>query len=165
MAALAELGPILPTSLVEYEARFDERLRIMTACGGPDSAEPGCDIGMRARLNDAWYLGNGGIHVIPTYGDSLGMARVGGCGGTLGFAFEAFSIVGVSPEIAFASTNHEHAVFIAEGTHADLRWLPDLRREPACLARDERVSLEGPWLGILGPHHETEVDLVPPYAV
>jgi hypothetical protein len=49
------------------------------------------------------------------------MARLGGgCDGALGDPFEAFEIVGVRPEVAFASPNIEDVVFIAEGTHARL---------------------------------------------
>jgi hypothetical protein len=138
---------------------------LLAACDvtEPDKDEPYCAVVMRARLDGAWYIANGNIRVIPRYGDSLGTATVPPCEGEGGFSFEAFSIDGVKPTVAFASSRLEDTVFIAEGTHADLAWLPGLRREAACLKRDDPVSLKGPWLGILGPHHETEVDLVPPY--
>jgi hypothetical protein len=122
-----------------------------------------CLTGMRTRLDGSWYLGSGDIHSIPSYRDSLGMATVPPCGGEAGFSFEAFSIVGVRPEVAFASPRYEDLIFIAEGTHAALPWLERLRREPTCAEQDQPITLEGPWLGILGPRHETEIDLVPPY--
>ena len=120
---------------------------------------------MRARLDDTWYVASGDIRVIPRYADPLGTATIPPCEGEGGSSFEAFAIVGVRPDAAFASPDFEDLVFIAEGTHAKLPWLQRLRREPACLEPDEPVSLEGPWLGILGSRHQTEVDLVPPYTL
>jgi hypothetical protein len=137
---------------------------LLAGCAtSPSEVEPACVIAMRARLDGSSYFGSGDIHTIPSYGDPLGIATMQPCQGEAGFSFEAFSIVGVRAEIAFASPRYENLVFIAEGTHGTLPWLERLRREPACGERDEPITLEGPWLGILGPHNETEIDLVPPY--
>jgi hypothetical protein len=38
-----------------------------------------------------------------------------------------------------------------------------LRRELRCRERDAPIDLRGPWLGIVGPHGDTELDLVSPY--
>jgi len=120
--------------------------------------------GLMAQLDGRWYLGNGGFRVIPTYGDSLGMATIPPCEGGDASSIEAVSIVGVSPEVAFAAPRYaEDIVFIAEGTDSLPPALQRLRQEPTCVDRDAPIALKGPWLGILGPHHETEVDLVPPY--
>jgi hypothetical protein len=60
----------------------------------------------------------------------------------------------VSPKVAFASPR---------GNAVSSQWLQRLRREPTCAKQREPTILDGPWLGIIGPHLETEVDLVPPY--
>jgi hypothetical protein len=116
-----------------------------------------------AQLDGRWYSGNGGIRVIPTYGDSLGTATIPPCEGGDGSRIEAVSIVGVSPEVAFASPRFEDIVFIAEGTDSFPPALQRLRHEPRCNDRDAPIVLNGPWLGIIGADGNTEVDLVPPY--
>ena len=131
----------------------------------PNKDEPYCAVVMRARLDGSWYLANGDIRVLPTYGERLGMATIPPCEGQGGSRIAAFSIVGVNPSVAFASPDFEEVVFIAQGTHALPRALERLRTEPACEKSAAPISLTGPWLGILGPHHETELDLVPPYTL
>ena len=139
---------------------------LLAGCDATTSSEGEPELcGLRARLDGSWYVSSGGVRVIPSYGDALGKATVPPCGGEGGYSFEAFSIVGVRPEVAFASPRYEDLVFIAEATQTAPRWLQRLRVEPTCAEQDEPIALQGPWLGIIGPHHETEVDLVPPYTL
>jgi hypothetical protein len=124
----------------------------------------GRSCGLMAQLDGRWYLGNGGFRVIPTYGDSLGTATIPACEDGDAFRIKAVSIVGVSPEVAFAAPSYaEDIVFIAEETDSLPTALQRLRQEPTCVDRDAPIALNGPWLGIIGAEGDTEVDLVPPY--
>jgi hypothetical protein len=118
---------------------------------------------LRARLDGRWYFATGGFRVIPEYGEPLGTATVPPCGDEDGYSIEAVAIVGLSPEVGFASPSYEDAVFLAEGTDPLPPELVRLRHEPTCGQRDAPIQLHGPWLGIIGADGETEVDLVPPY--
>jgi len=138
-------------------------LVLLTGCSGTSENDEGMgtSCGLMARLDGRWYLGNGGFRVIPTYGDQLGTATIPPCEDVDGFGIEAVSIVGVSPEVAFASPRYaEDIVFIAEGIDSLPPALERLRQEPRCDDRDVPIVLNGAWLGIIG---NTEVDLVPPY--
>jgi hypothetical protein len=143
-------------------------LLFLTGCSGTteiDGARSANSCALRARLDGRWYLANGGIRVIPTYGEPLGTAVVPPCEGGDGFRIEAVTIVGVSPEVAFASPSREETIFIAEGTASLPPELKRFRRQPRCANPDVSILLDGPWLGIIGPDGRTEIDLVPPYRV
>lgn len=99
--------------------------------------------GLRAQLDGSWYVSTGGVRVIPAYGDALGMATVPPCGEEGGFSFEAFSIVGVRPEVAFESPRYEDLVFIAEAIQTAPEWLQQLRVEPTCAQQDEPITSKG----------------------
>jgi hypothetical protein len=119
---------------------------------------------LAARLDGRSYLGNGGFRVIPTFGDVLGTATIPPCEDADGFGIDAMSIVGVSPEIAFAAPRYaQDVIFIAAGIESLPPELQRLRLEPRCEALDVPIVLNGPWLGIIGADGNTEVDLVPPY--
>lgn len=122
-----------------------------------------CALG--AILDGRSYVADGGYRVIPTQGQPLGTATVPGCEGDEGYDFQAVAIVGISPEVAFVDPDREDIVFIAEDNHSRPPELMRLRRELRCRERDAPIDLSGPWLGIVGPRGDTEVDLVPPYVL
>ncbi len=134
---------------------------LLTGCSG--RTERFVDCAFRARLDGRWYAATGAIRVIPEYGRPLGSAIVPPCGSDEGFSIDAVAIKGVNPEVAFASAHYEDIVFLGEGTETLPGGLKRLRDEPTCVDDDAPIDLHGPWLGIVGPHNETEVDLVPPY--
>lgn len=142
-------------------------LALLTGCSG--ASQNGEAVGgngscaLTAQLDGRRYLGNGGFVVIPTYGDPLGTATIPPCDEGDGSRIEAVSIVGVSPEVAFASPDFEDTIFIAEGTDPLPQELERLRQEPRCADGDAPIVLQGPWLGIIGADGHTEVDMVPPY--
>jgi hypothetical protein len=141
-------------------------LTLLASCSGLESEETGEGDGscaLLARLDGRSYDAWGGVSLIPTYGDSLGSAVIPPCGNEREFRIEAFRIVGVKPEIAFASPQYEESVFIAKGVSPLPSELERLRQEPKCIAKGGPVRLQGPWLGIIGTDGKTEVDLVPPY--
>jgi hypothetical protein len=90
---------------------------------------------------------------------------VPGCGDDDGYDFQAVAIVGISQEVAFVDPGREDIVFIAEEILSLAPELMRLRHELRCREEDAPIHLQGPWLGIIGPHDETEVDLVPPYTL
>ena len=143
-------------------------LVLFTGCAGssdrPSSGDGGlCALG--ARFDGRSYVAHGGFRVIPTRGQPLGTATVPRCEDDDGYDFGAVAIMGISPEVAFVDPGREDIVFVAE----EIRSLPPelmrLRRELRCRERDAPIHLEGPWLGIIGPHDQTEVDLVPPFTL
>ena len=138
---------------------------LSAACGPPVAAndEGAGSCAARASLDGSWYLGHGGAAVLPTYGEPLGTAVMEDCEGGNGFEMEAVEIVGVSPDVAFATPDFdEQVIFVAEGTDPLPTDLKPLFHEPECDVT-EPVDLRGRWLGIIGADGETEVDLVPPY--
>jgi Family of unknown function (DUF6281) len=140
-------------------------LVLFAGCSEPGTSGEGLgsgSCGLMAQFEGRSYLGNG-VRVIPTYGGPLGRATIPPCGDDDGFSIEAFSIVGVSPKVAFAARQYDDLVFIAEGTDSLPRALQRLRQVPRCIDSDAPISLHGPWLGIIGVDGNTEVDLVPPY--
>jgi hypothetical protein len=143
-------------------------LAVFTGCagssGGPSSGGSGsCALG--ALLDGRSYVADGGYRVIPTRGQPLGTATVPGCEGDDGYDFQAVAIEGISPEVAFVDPGREDIVFIAEDVESRPPELMRLRLERGCGEEDAPIHLVGPWLGIIGPHGETEVDLVPPYVL
>jgi hypothetical protein len=137
-------------------------ITLLTACSGTTDGHPG-SCGLTARLEGRAYAASGGMRVIPRYGVRLGTAIVPSCEDEGAFRIEAFAIVGISPDVAFASPRYEEAIFVAEAVKSLPPGLERLRREPTCIAKDSPIHLHGPWLGIIGPGNKTEVDLVPPY--
>ena len=112
------------------------------------------------------------VKVSPVPGRRLGTAVMPPCddtGGQLpaegGGPIRVAELPGVSPEVAFVPLGRNDVVYI----RSERKHLPPgvmrLTRAPACLAGDTPISLAGPWLGILGPRGQTEVDLVPPYSL
>ena len=136
---------------------------LLIACS--TGTERGGSCAFRVRLDGRWYVGTGGIRVIPEYGDPLGEAVVPPCGDEDGFRIEAVAIEGVSVELAFASPTREDTVFVAEGTPSLPPPLQRLRREPTCAHEGSPISVRGQWLGIVSADGDTEVDLVPPYVL
>jgi Family of unknown function (DUF6281) len=130
-------------------------LVLLTGCSGAfDEGTSGNggsgSCSLRARLKGGWYVGSGGIVVIPAYGDLLGSAVVSACGDENGFRIAAYRIRGVSPQIAFASPQYEDAVFVAEGIGSFPHKVQRLRHEPKCASEDAPILLRGQWLGIIG---------------
>lgn len=142
---------------------------LLVGCGGTSDTSdtrsgPGggaCALG--ARLEGRSYYANGGFRVIPTPGEALGTASVPDCEGDGGYTFQAMSIDGVPPEVAFVDPEREDIIFVAEDISSLPPELVPFRSEPACVEGDAPLRLRGLWLGIIGPHEKTEVDLLPPY--
>jgi hypothetical protein len=140
-------------------------LTLLAGCADTNDGpreEGGGVCALDARLDGRSYVANGGIRVIPALGEPLGTATVPPCEGD-GYTFQAVSIVGVDPEVAFVDPGREDIIFLAEGIGALPPELMRLRREPRCRQKDAPIHVRGPWLGIIGPHEKTEVDLLPPY--
>jgi hypothetical protein len=139
---------------------------LLIGCAGtsdPPGVAGGSVCALDARLAGRSYYANGGIRVIPVPGEALGTASVPDCEGDGGYTFQAMSIVGVPPEIAFVDPEREDIIFVAEDIVSLPPELMTFRREPKCEDEDAPIRLHGLWLGIIGPHEETEVDLLPPY--
>ena len=131
-------------------------LGLLTSCSGVSEEVTGGNQGsgscaLRARLDGRWYSASGGIVVIPTYGELLGSAVIPPCGAEDAFRIAAVRIVGVSPEIAFASPKYEDAVFLADSIDSFPTELRRLREEPRCARADAPIVLGGQWLGIIEP--------------
>ncbi len=144
-------------------------LVLFASCAGSsDRPRPGGEGGLcalGALLDGRSYVANGGFRVIPTQGQQLGTATVPACEDDDGYDFQAVAIVGISPRVAFVDPGREDIVFIAEDVQSLPPELMRLRRELRCRKKDAPIHVNGPWLGIIGPHDETEVDLVPPYVL
>ena len=136
---------------------------IESSVGG--TPDPACIASLTAAFEGRRYVANGGLNIIPEYGRYLGKAHIPPCNGGEGFEIDAYAIAGTRPTVAFASPRYEDVLFL----HRSLASLPpeleELRSPPRCLGNDAPITLSGPWLGIIGPGGETEMDLVPPYAL
>jgi hypothetical protein len=138
---------------------------LLAGCGGSSdgpSSGGGGVCALVARLDGRQYVANGGIRVIPALGEPLGTATVPPCESD-GYTFQAVSIVGVDPEVAFVDPGRGDIVFVAEEIGSLPAELARLGREPTCREEDVPIHLRGPWLGIIGPGEETELDMLPPY--
>lgn len=139
----------------------------LVGCSGASSDEPGegglC--ALTAEYRGRKYVSGGGLDVVPKYGRYLGEATVPGCDDEDGFRLDAYEIIGVPPNVGFASPSYPRSVFLVEGRTQLPAVLEPLRSPPTCAATDGRIRLDGPWLGIIGPGGETELDLVPPYVL
>jgi hypothetical protein len=112
------------------------------------------------------------VKVSPVPGRRLGTAVMPPCddtGGQLpaagGGPIRVAELPGVSPEIAFVPLDRNDVVYIRSNRTHLPPGVMRLTRAPVCVSGDAPISLAGPWLGILGPGGQTEVDLVPPYTL
>jgi hypothetical protein len=110
------------------------------------------------------------VNVAPVAGRRLGVAHTPPCddtGGSLpatsGERLPVAELPGVSTSVALVVLGMDDTLLVR-----DANRLPEeirrLMRVPAC-ASSRRLTLEGPWLGILQPNGGTELDMVPPYDV
>ena len=111
-----------------------------------------------------------GVKKAPLEGESLGTATLPSCDDTNGDdeaedeTIEVARLEGVSPQQAILWQGHFDKVLVREGASLPPE-VAALMQSPPCDREGESFRLSGPWLGIIGPGQETEVDLKPPYRV
>lgn len=141
------------------------------SCGGDtvtETSDASCAfvVYFRDQLYDAVT-----VKISPEEGEPLGVARLPGCDDTNDGEPEPDEEIpvsrfpGVSPDRAVIWTGSHDTVFVREGTERVPPELGRLLEAPSCDEGDAPITLNGPWLGILGADGNTELDLEPPYDI
>lgn len=146
-------------------------LFVLGACGGTIAGTEGSSASCAfvAEFRGGNYE-SVGVKKTPTEGEHLGTAVLPGCDDTGEGAepqdetIEVARLEGVSPQQAILWQGHFDKVLVREGASLPPE-VAALIQPPRCDTEDAAVRLAGPWLGIIGPGQETEVDLKPPYRV
>ncbi len=109
------------------------------------------------------------VQVAPVPGRRLGAAKFPPCddtGGSLPAGpserVPVAELPGVASSVALVVLGQDDVLLVRDPKRppAEVRRL---MQAPACASDDSPLTLEGPWLGILQPDGNTELDLVPPY--
>lgn len=144
---------------------------VFGACGGATSGTEG-GTGSCAFVGE--FRGGNyepvAVRKAPAEGEHLGTAVLPACENTGGDEeaqderIEVARLQGVPPQEAILWQGRFDQVLVHEGTSLPPE-VAALMQPPGCDTEDAPVQLSGPWLGIIGPGQETEVDLKPPYRV
>lgn len=147
-------------------------LVLLAACGGNGALTNGGASGSCPFV--AEFRGGNyesvGVKKAPPEGEHLGTAVLPSCDDTDdesegdGEMIEVARLEGVSPQQVILWQGHFDKVLVREGTSLPPE-VAALMQPPPCDTEGAAVQLSGPWLGIIGPGQETEVDLKPPYRV
>ena len=111
------------------------------------------------------------VEVAPPEGAPLGTARLPGCNDTddpdepPGEDLSVARFPGVPPKEVIVWVGHPDEVLVANPEKPLPTEVERLLDAPECQQRDARLRLSGPWLGIIGPGEQTELDMVPPYQI
>ena len=139
------------------------------AGGGAHAAAGGSgDCAYMATFKGHTYSGVS-VQVAPVPGRRLGAAHLPPCddtGGSLpagpGERLPVAELPGVSSSVALVVLGRDDLLLVRHPKRPPAE-VARLMRAPACAAGGGPLTLEGPWLGILQPNGNTEVDLAPPY--
>lgn len=144
---------------------------LLGACGGTSDvtqSSASCSFVAEFRGGDYEPVG---VKKAPPEGEPLGTAILPACDGPddgddepQDEKIEVARLEGVSPEQAILWQGHFDQVLVREGASLPPE-VAVLLKPPPCDTEETSVQLSGPWLGIIGPGQETEVDLKPPYRV
>ena len=147
-------------------------LVLLVACGSKGTPTQGGSSGSCAFV--AEFRGGNYESVVvrkaPAEGEHLGTAILPSCDDTededegQDETIEIARLEGVSPQQAILWQGHFDKVLVREGASLPPE-VAALALPPPCDTEGESFRLSGPWLGIIGPGQETEVDLKPPYRV
>lgn len=147
-------------------------LGLLVACGGSGFLTQGGGSGSCAFI--AEFRGGNyesiGVRQAPPEGEHLGTAVLPSCDDTgddgegQDERIEVARLEGVSPQQAILWQGHFDKVLVRAGASLPPE-VAALMQPPPCDTEGGSFRLSGPWLGIIGPGQETEVDLKPPYRV